>query len=202
VDRKPVIRFPEHFVLFVSTIEIRKNHQLLIDVWQRLIEKHGWAAVPHLVFVGRAGWLVDNMMRRLEESHNLDGKVVIASGLADAELEHAYRSCRLTVFPSLSEGWGLPVAESLEHGKFCVASDRASIPEVGGDLADYFDPDDFDDALRKIERALFDAPYLALREHRIRSDFRRASWAACTDDLMAKLQGLSEQSVVASVMPD
>jgi glycosyltransferase involved in cell wall biosynthesis len=73
------------------------------------------------------------------------------------------RAC-FTVFPSLCEGWGLPIAESLAHGKFFVASNRTSIPEVGGDLIDYFDPSDDDDALAKIERLLFEPGYLAARE--------------------------------------
>ena len=79
------------------------------------------------------------------------------------ELRQAYRSCLFTVFPSLCEGWGLPVAESLVQGKFCVASNCTSIPEVGGDLIDYFDPTDDDDALAKIERVLLDPVYLAAR---------------------------------------
>jgi len=195
IERMAPTQLPAQFALFVSTIESRKNHQLLIQIWRRLIEKRGWASVPHLVFVGRSAFGGETLVRQLEESRNLDGKVLIVSGLTDAELEQAYRSCRITVFPSLVEGWGLPVAESLAYGKLCIASNRTSIPETGGDLVDYFDPGDFEDALGKIERALFDADYLSMREKEIRTKYSRVSWKTYTDDMMRMLRQLSNSPV-------
>src|ERR1044071_485576 len=86
------------------------------------------------------------------------------------------RACLFTVFPSLSEGWGLPIVESLAHGKFCVASNHTSIPEAGGKLIDYFDPMDEDDALAKIERPLIEPGYLAAREAQLRAEYRARTW--------------------------
>jgi glycosyltransferase involved in cell wall biosynthesis len=194
-DRR-TMSFPPRYVLFVSTIEIRKNHRLLFRVWQRLLERHGGAVVPILIFAGQIGWLVEDLLAELEASNYLDGKIVLMPGLSDAELHQAYRSCMFTVFPSLSEGWGLPVAESLVHGKFCVASNRTSIPEVGGNLIDYFDPSSEDDALAKIERLLLDPGYLKARETRLRAEFRPRSWADCVHGLIGKLGlvGQIEQS--------
>ena len=179
--------FPERYVLFVSTIEIRKNHRLLVRVWRKLMQRHGADAVPTLIFVGQIGWLVDDLLKELEASNYLDGKIVLMPRLDDAELHQAYRSCLFAVFPSLCEGWGLPVAESLEQGKFCVASNRTSIPEVGGDLVDYFDPSDDDDALAKIERLLLDPGYLQAREARVRAEYRPRSWAECVHALIGTL---------------
>jgi len=181
------INFPPRFVLFVSTIEIRKNHRLLVRVWQRLLERHGADAVPVLVFVGQVGWLVDDLLAELATSHYLGGKIAHMPGLSDAELRQAYQSCLFTVFPSLSEGWGLPVAESLVRGKFCVASNATSIPEVGGDFIDYFDPTDDDDALAKIERVLLEPGYLAAREARLRAEYRPRTWADCAHQLIDEL---------------
>ena len=141
--------FPARYVLFVSTIEIRKNHRLLVRVWRRLLERHGADLVPTLIFAGQIGWLVDGLLADLKASEYPNGKIMLVRGLSDAELQQAYRSCLFTVFPSLCEGWGLPIAESLAHGKFCVASNRTSIPEVGGNLIDYFDPSNEDDALAR-----------------------------------------------------
>jgi glycosyltransferase involved in cell wall biosynthesis len=181
------ISLPQRYVLFVSTIEIRKNHQLLIKVWRRLLERHGADAMPALVFAGQIGWLVDDLLAELTASDYLGGKVVLLRGLSDAELRQAYRSSLFTVFPSLCEGWGLPIAESLMHGKFCVASNRTSIPEVGGDLVDYFDPSNEADALAKIERLLLDPDYLLAREARLRAEYRPRSWADCVHALIGKL---------------
>lgn len=178
------ISLPARYVLFVSTIEFRKNHRLLVRIWQRLIERHGADAVPSLVFAGQTGWLVDDLLSELQASRYLNGKIVVLPGLADAELRQAYRSCLFTVFPSLCEGWGLPIAESLTLGKFCVASNRPTMPEVAGDLIDYFDPENDDEALAKIERPLFDPAYLAAREARLRAEYRPRSWADCVQDLL------------------
>jgi glycosyltransferase involved in cell wall biosynthesis len=81
----------------------------------------------------------------------------------------------------------LPIAESLAHGKFCVASNRTSIPEVGGNLVDYFDPSNEDDALAKIERPLIDPGYLAAREAQLRADYRPRTWADCAHALIRTL---------------
>jgi glycosyltransferase involved in cell wall biosynthesis len=187
------LRLPPRFVLFVATIEIRKNHRLLIKVWQRLIARHGADAVPVLMFAGQLGWMVDDLLAELAASNHLDHKVELRSDLSDAELRHAYDACLFTVFPSLCEGWGLPVAESLARGKFCVASNRTAIPEVGGDLIDYFDPANEDDALAKIERLLVDPAYLAAREARVRAEYRPRTWADCVHGLMGKLAPRMEQ---------
>jgi glycosyltransferase involved in cell wall biosynthesis len=181
------VSLPPRYVLFVSTIELRKNHRLLVRVWQRLLERHGADLAPNLIFAGKIGWLVDDLLADLEASEYLNGKIILLRGLSDAELQQAYRSCLFTVFPSLSEGWGLPIAESLAHGKFCVASNHTSIPEAGGNLVDYFDPLDEDDALAKIERPLTDRAYLAAREAQLRAEYRPRTWEDCVRALMEAL---------------
>jgi glycosyltransferase involved in cell wall biosynthesis len=82
----------------------------------------------------------------------------------------------------------LPIAESLAHGKFCVASNRTSIPEVGGDLIDYFDPSDAEDALAKVEKLLLEPGYLAAREARVRAEYRPPTWADCAHSVVLKLE--------------
>jgi glycosyltransferase involved in cell wall biosynthesis len=140
-----------------------------------------------LIFAGQIGWSVDDLLADLTASNYLAGKIELRPGLSDAELRQAYRCCLFTVFPSLSEGWGLPIAESLMHGKFCVASNRTSIPEVGGSLIDYFDPSNDDDALAKIERLLLDPGYLTAREARLLAEYRPRTWADCVHSLIGKL---------------
>jgi glycosyltransferase involved in cell wall biosynthesis len=181
------LSLPQPYVLFVSTIEIRKNHRLLVRVWRRLLERHGADKVPVLIFAGQIGWLVDDLMAELAASDYLGGKIKLVPGLPDAELRRAYRGCLFTVYPSLCEGWGLPVAESLAQGKFCVASNATSIPEVGGDLIDYFDPSNDDDAFAKIERALLDPAYRAARAARLQAEYRPRSWSDCVQALIGEL---------------
>jgi glycosyltransferase involved in cell wall biosynthesis len=151
------------------------------------LARHGADLVPNLIFAGKIGWLVDGLLADLEASDYLNGKVILLRGLSDAELQQAYRSCLFTVFPSLCEGWGLPIAESLAHGKFCVASNGTSIPEVGGNLVDYFDPSNEQEALAKIERPLIEPGYLALREAQLRAEYRPRMWADCAHALVEAL---------------
>ena len=179
--------FSEPFALYVSTIGQRKNHALLLRVWRRLAERHGDAAVPSLVFIGSGGAL-GAVRAEIDASDLLRAKVILVTDATDAALGNAYRRCLFTLYPSFTEGWGLPVAESLAAGKFCLASNRASLPEVGGDLVDYFDPGDDDDALAKIERAIFDADYLARRTARVVAEYRAPSWDDCAAALLRALQ--------------
>jgi glycosyltransferase involved in cell wall biosynthesis len=192
------ICLPGRYVLFVSTIEIRKNHRLLVRVWRRLMARHGADAVPVLIFAGQTGWMVDDLLADLAASGYLGGKIEHRPGLSDEELDEAYRGCLFTIFPSLCEGWGLPIAESLVRGKFCVASNRTSIPEVGGDLIDYFDPSSDDDALAKIERLLFEPGYVAAREARLRAEYRPRTWADCVHSLVLKLDPQAPKAKVSS----
>lgn len=88
-------------------------------------------AVPTLVFAGRVGWLVSDLMQQLENTQWLDGKIRFIQNPTDAELQRLYADCSFSVFPSFCEGWGLPVTESLAMGRPCVASNTTSIPEAG-----------------------------------------------------------------------
>lgn len=174
-------------VLYVSTIEIRKNHRLLFDVWQRLIADHGAAAVPDLVFAGRFGWEIADLKRDLAASAYLDGKIRVIENLDDAELAAQYRAAHFTVFPSLCEGWGLPIGESLYFGRYCIAADATSIPEVGGVFVDYHPPRDVAAARRLIEAALFEPGVLAEKERRIREEFHPRTWRDTARDILRAL---------------
>ena len=195
------------FVLFVSTIESRKNHVLAFDAWRALMRKRGRRRqIPPLVCVGNPGWLADEAMARLAASAKLRKKVLILSDISDAELEELYRACLFTIYPSSYEGWGLPVTESLCHGRVPVISRVSSLPEAGGDFAEYFDlpaegllgPDRKlrdDDAYRnaladlaaKIERLLEDDRYRESREAAIRKDFHPRSWDDVADEMVNRV---------------
>lgn len=167
------------FVLCVGTIEARKNHRYLLDIWRELIVERG-NAVPTLVWLGKWGWRVDSLRNVLEDSDYLENKIVILSGISDYELSYLYDKCLFTVFPSLVEGWGLPVGESLSHGKLCIASMTSSLPEVGGDFAIYVDPLNLSDGMSKIAWALDNPKEIEAHNARIRNEFRPLTWDMVT----------------------
>ena len=162
------------FVLCVCTIEPRKNHRYLHDAW-KILKREG-VAVPDLVFVGRKGWCTDDFFAQLANSEYLDGSIKVVHDLSDAELATLYRACRFTVFPSIVEGWGLPVGESLSYGKLCVSSNTTSMPEVGGSLVEYIDPLNLRAGVETLRGLILDPGKVARWEQRIREQFRPRSW--------------------------
>lgn len=169
---------PGSYALAVSTIEARKNHVLLFRVWRHLLDSRPAASVPKLVFAGRVGWLVADLMQQIANTRNLDGHLVVVPEPSDAELAALYRGCRFTLFPSLYEGWGLPITESLGFGKPCLSADRTSMPEAGGALARYADPEHVGAWVEAVGRLIDDPDGLAAWEARVRREFEPVPWSA------------------------
>jgi glycosyltransferase involved in cell wall biosynthesis len=181
------------FALYVSTIGLHKNQGLLLHVWRRLLQEHTHG-IPPLVLAGGPGWRAEEFARDLRADPPLARYVILLSGVGDDGLRWLYRHCLFTLYPSFYEGWGLPVAESLVHGKPCIASNASSLPEVGGDLVDYHDPLDGATCQALVERALFEPGWLASRAERIRALFCPTHWreaARRTFDVLADCLNLS-----------
>jgi glycosyltransferase involved in cell wall biosynthesis len=175
------------YVLFVSTIEARKNHMLAFRVWRRLLADLPRDEVPMLVFAGKVGWLVADLMQQISNANHLDGALMVLEEVDDATLRVLYENCRFTLFPSLYEGWGLPVTESLGFGKLCVAARRTSVPEAGGAFCLYFDPDDLNDATAVIRRAIEEPELVAALERKISAEFRPIAWSRTAEVICAEL---------------
>ena len=179
------------FVLCVGTIEPRKNQILLLRVWQSLLEQG--LEPPLLVIAGKRGWLTDQFDAELEWSPALRERVRIMSNLSDAEIETLYTQCLFTAFPSLAEGWGLPVGESLARGRVCVCSDRDSMPEVGDAAAITIDPLDVPTATAVFRRLIFTPGVLRKAEQTLRENFRPRGWPEVTEAMFTALAGLAGQ---------
>mgnify|MGYP001305149351 CR=1 FL=1 len=126
------------FVLCVGTIEVRKNGIALLKVWQRLLKELG-DKTPQLVFAGKYGWKIKPFQDFLQSDTALQQVVTIIPQATDADLAALYQKCLFFVYPSLVEGWGLPVGEAAWFGKYSVVSLSSSLPEVCGDFVDYVD---------------------------------------------------------------
>jgi glycosyltransferase involved in cell wall biosynthesis len=163
------------FILFVSTIERRKNHETLYRAYTRLVDA-GVPDLPLLVFVGMAGWGMGDLMSDLALDPRIRPYLRVLNHVSDGDLARLYQQAYFTAYPSLYEGWGLPVAESLAYGKFCLASAAASIPEVGGDLVDYVDPWNVPLWAERLRWYIEQPQEVALREAAIRAHYRPARW--------------------------
>lgn len=183
----------KRYAAYISTIEGRKNHLYVINAWRRLIAEG--VDVPDLVFVGRHGWKIDALTDVLKATDNLNGRLHIAHNLSDGELNAVYAGCEFSVFTSFVEGWGLPVGESLFHGRPCVASDTSSIPEVGGDLVDYVDPFNLTHGVEVFRRMITDRAYLRTRTAAIRDRFVARTWRDVGTDFLEKVKQYQDTPV-------
>jgi glycosyltransferase involved in cell wall biosynthesis len=141
------------YILYLGTLEPRKDVETLVTACERLWAKR--RARPDLVLAGGSGWKSSALHRRIARSAFRD-KIHVA-GYANRSLApELYRAADVFVYPSLAEGFGLPVAEAMACGTPVVASDIEALREVGGDAVIYVPPRDAAAFAREVERVLDD----------------------------------------------
>ena len=173
---------PGKFVLSVGDVVFRKNHALLVNVWRAWSEQD--ATVPPLVIVGRIDQEGEALVESVRHDAALRDRIRFLANADDAALEWLYRNCRFTVFPSLLEGFGLPVAESLAYGKVCVASTASAIPEAGQGAAIGLDPTDAASWLTMIRQLWTNDTALLEHQARIAREFQPVTWRDTVDDIL------------------
>jgi len=127
------------FFLSIATLEPRKNHQLLLDVWRDLVENMGDAA-PRLIIVGQTGPLTDATLLRSLNAPALRGKIELITDCDDARLAQLLKDARALLMPTLAEGYGLPLVEALQSGVPVIASDIPIFREISQDIPLLLDP--------------------------------------------------------------
>jgi glycosyltransferase involved in cell wall biosynthesis len=141
----------DDFWLAVGTIEPRKNYGLLLEAYGQLTAESPQHHLP-LCIVGQAGWIESSLAPRIQQL-GLEHRVRCLGFVDDADLAVLYRACFALVYPSLYEGFGLPVVEALACGAAVVASGSTSLPEVIGDaglLVSRQSPDDYLAAMKQL----------------------------------------------------
>jgi glycosyltransferase involved in cell wall biosynthesis len=194
------------FVLFVGTLEERKNHLLVFQAWAKLTADGDPDRVPQLVCVGKSGWKFDAAQAFLGSHPELASWIVFLSGISDNELATLYERCLFTVYASHYEGWGLPVTESLCHGKACLTTDHSSLPEAGGKFADYYEAGSMRSFQAKQHQLIFDDAYRESRELLIQAEFKPRTWhdalAGLVEGVTARFQSVAvPKALAAPIMP-
>jgi glycosyltransferase involved in cell wall biosynthesis len=176
----PMDELPSRYLLFVSTIEPRKNLVVLLDAFAKL-RAGGYDG--SLVVVGKIGWKSKEIAPRLREPGIVHLDYVDAARLATV-----YQRAEAFVFPSIYEGFGFPLLEAMSFGVPAIAARSSSLPEVGGDAALYFD--DVDGLVSQLRRVTSDA---ALREELIargHAQVAKFRWDVCASQTLDVLRGL------------
>ena len=166
----------DRYILFVSSLDARKGHDLLIRVWNRLVEDR----VPQtygfkLVFVGEFMFNAMHLKDQLVENA-AEGTLLHFSGVEDAKLAALYRNAAFCVFPSRYEGFGLPIVEAFSFGKAVIASTGGAIPEIVAGLSPCLDPDDDEAWYAELKRWITDPTCKAHFESKIWNEFRTLTW--------------------------
>ena len=174
------------FFLCVSTLDVRKNHRLLYDAWTHLAARRG-EDCPDLVCIGLPHVYVGDLLHEIRQDRSVNRHIHLLHGIEDNELDWYYKNCESTIYPSKYEGWGLPVAESLGHGRMCLASNASSIPEISSDLPEFFDPFDVHGLVTLVERVLDDPAWVQHREETIRTEFRPTEWRETAAQVLAAI---------------
>jgi glycosyltransferase involved in cell wall biosynthesis len=127
------------YFVCLGTIEARKNHLLLLNLWRQLVGELGEAA-PRLVLVGQRGWETESAIDMLERCPALRGVVLERANVPDIEVADLLAGARALLLPSFAEGFGFPLVEALALGVPVLCSDLAALRETGGAVPEYFDP--------------------------------------------------------------
>jgi glycosyltransferase involved in cell wall biosynthesis len=128
------------FILIVCTIEARKNHQILVSALKLAISRG--EKFPQLVFVGSPGWGTKQLMHEIDIDEDLKHRVLVKSGVSDNELRWLYEKCVAVAYPSIVEGFGLPVLESTIFKKPVITSDIPVFDEIPHPLRTSVNPYD------------------------------------------------------------
>jgi glycosyltransferase involved in cell wall biosynthesis len=165
---------PEHFLLFVGTLEPRKNLPVLLRAYAQLPAAD--RAATHLVLAGSKGWMYDDIFRTIEE-FDLGATVHFPGYLPTDDLPLWYNAADTLVYPSVFEGFGLPVAEALACGTPALVSDVSSLPEAVGDGGLCLPPHDVTAWTEALYRVIHDPAWREKAGQRGRTHAAQFTWA-------------------------
>jgi hypothetical protein len=200
-DGEPVVSLEGRpFAIYCSTIEVRKNHIILLRSWLRLAKTLG-DRLPTLVLCGRWGWIVDEVKAFLSNHPEMEGKVLFLNRISDRQLAWLYRNARFGLFPSHVEGWGLGAVECLDYGLPVLISDAAALAEATQGLMPVIPADDLDGWCAAIERAATDDAWLATQRDLIATAYAPISEAEFAGRLLALMQGEGDEADPQATCP-
>lgn len=174
VRNKYGISSEAEYILSLSTIEPRKNHKSLLHAWNKIFPLIEDKKIQ-LVFAGKKGW-GEEFHSELSDLAKDANSLVLTGFVDDEDLGDLYSGSLFSVYPSLYEGFGLPVLESMSCGRFCVASNCTSIPEVVGENLPMVNPESVDEIAGMMLCLICDRSLLDSYNKQAFENSRRFSW--------------------------
>lgn len=177
-----------NYILFVGTLQPRKNVGKLIEAFSKLNPKYSNLS---LYVVGKKGWLYDDILSA-PKKFNVEKSVKFIDFVNDLELADLYKRAQCLVLPSLYEGFGLPVLEAMKYGCPVITSNVSSLPEAGGTAALYINPKDVNDIKEKIEKVLSDEKLRKQMIERGYEQIKKFSWEKTARQTLKVLEELAK----------
>ncbi len=169
------------YILFVGTLQPRKNITRLIEAYSKIDTD------VSLVIVGRRGWKYEEILNA-PDKYNVKDKVLFLENVSDEELPSLYKNAEFFILPSLYEGFGIPVLEAMSYGTAVITSNISSLPEVGGDAALYVDPNDAEDISKKMKKLLEDDNLKKQLIDKGKKQVEKFSWEKSARETLAVLE--------------
>ncbi len=181
-------KLPEKYVLYLSTLQPRKNLERLIDAFRLLKNEH--PELPHkLVVVGKLGWKFEDIFRKVKENEDI---VVFLGHVGDNDRWPIYRGADLYVNPSLYEGFGMPLLEAFECDAPVAVANNSSFPEVGGDAAIYFDPLNIEEMRDAMYKVLSNPEFRQELIAKGKAQLAHFSWEKCAKETLDVLEAAAK----------
>lgn len=173
------------YIVYVSTIEPRKNHNLLYYVYK--LAKSRNIELPKLLIIGRVGHDVDKLIKKIKTDPEVNQSITICNNVDDVELNWLYQNCLFAVAPSFYEGWGMPVLESIARGKSVVCSNTSSLLEMPEDCVIFFNPASTDECLTAITEMM--KPKVLANYRQSAQRYKLHTWNDSYDQVINILEG-------------
>jgi glycosyltransferase involved in cell wall biosynthesis len=177
----------DQFILFVGTLQPRKNITRLIEAFHRVITSSNQEDKLQLIIVGKRGWLYDEILAKPKEL-GIEDRVKFLENVNDEELHLFYKHALCYVLPSLYEGFGLPVLEAMQQGCPVITSNVSSLPEAGGDAALYVNPEDVSDITKKIKDVITDEKLRKQLREKGFEQVKKFSWEKTAQETLKVLE--------------
>jgi glycosyltransferase involved in cell wall biosynthesis len=164
-DRKKDVRkkygLPENFLLYIGTLQPRKNIPALIDAFSILVERYNQRDLKLVIAGNRDAHNFDRKIDEMAEKNDLKGRVFFTGWADEEDKPVLYKLAKCFVFPSLYEGFGIPIVEAMAAGTPVVSSNKTSLPEVGEDGVLLIDPENKEEFAKNINKILTDENFRA-----------------------------------------
>jgi len=178
---------PKKYLLHVGTLQPRKNIPTLIEAFKEFRKQQ---SDFKLVLIGKKGWMFDEIYTKVQEL-NLTDHVIFTGYESDDVVTIFYKNAFCFVLPSYYEGFGIPLLEAMSSGCPIITSHASSLPEIGGEACLYFDPNDQNDLLEKLEKLIADKTLYSTLISRGKKRVKDFSWEKCGLETLALIMHIN-----------